>query len=67
MIILLPEDVKLGCHSTDFLKYKPGKEDTWDARYPKMLGIKLSKYKANTFGMIQNAGEENDMDILHMV
>ena len=40
----------------------PYLEDTWDAWYTKNVCLKLSKYNADNFYMIQNAWEDNNMD-----
>ena len=56
------EIVQLRCQPRGMFYYQPGKGDTWDARYTNILCLKLFKYKADTFEMIQNALEDNNMD-----
>ena len=42
-------------------EYESEKEDTLEDLNIKNSGVKLSKYKADTFDMIQNVLEENNM------
>ena len=65
VIRLFQEVVYLRCHSMGMFLIptrERGHLGDWDAQATKNSCLKLSKYKADTFDMIQNALENNNMD-----
>ena len=58
---LFPEVVQLRCHNTGMF-LTPTRERHLGCWIQKKSCLKLSKYKADTFDMIQNAVENNNMD-----